>query len=80
MCTDFVEMAVRPAHGSLQHKVQTIQADRERYLDPAHDSRFNNIELDPEAGDAGGGHAARLRASRMGGQCHGSNSWRRDAG
>jgi len=60
--------------------MQMIQADRERYLDSSHDSRFDIIELDPEAGDAGGGHAARLRVSRLGGQCHGSNSWRRDAG
>ena len=73
-------MAVRPTHDCLQHKVQTIQSDRERYFDPAHDSRFDIIELDPEVGDAGGGHAARLRASRLGGQFHGSNSCRRDAG
>src|SRR5215471_5528319 len=29
-CMDLVEMAVRPAHGCLQHKVQAIQADCER--------------------------------------------------
>jgi hypothetical protein len=48
-CTDFVEMAVRPAHGGLQHKVQAIQADRQRHLKTAHDSRFDTIKLDSEA-------------------------------
>lgn len=73
-------MAVGPAHGSLQHEVQTIQADRQRHLDVAHDSGFDMVELDPKVGDAGGGHAARLRPSLSRDQCHG-NSWlRRDTG
>ena len=55
-CTDLAEMAVHPAHSCLQHKVQTIQADRERYLDPAHDSRFDIIKLDPHL--IGGAKAA----------------------
>jgi hypothetical protein len=78
--TDFVEMAVGPAHGSLQHKVQAIQADRQRYLDPTYDSRFDIVELDSKVGDAGGGHAARLRSSVSRGQCQRNNSWRREAG
>lgn len=49
---DFVEMAVRPAHGDLQTKVKAVQADRQRYLDPTHDGRFDIVEVDPEMGDA----------------------------
>jgi len=78
--TDLVEMAVRPANGSLQHKVQAIESDRQRHLDSAHDSRFDIIELDPQMGDAGGGHATKLRSSIGRGQCQGSSSSRRDAG
>ena len=73
-------MAVGPAHGGLQHKVQAIQADRQRYLDAAHDSRFDIIELDPKASDAGDSHSARLRSSISRGQCHGNSSWRREDG
>ena len=73
-------MAVRPAHGGLQHKVQAVQADRQRHLDPTHDGRFDIVELDPKVGDAGGGHAAKLRSPIGLGQCHGKSSRRRDAG
>src|SRR4051812_27886439 len=52
-CTDLIEMAVRPAHGGLQHKMQAIQADRQRHLDPAQNSRFDIVELDTKMGDAG---------------------------
>jgi hypothetical protein len=52
----------------LQHKVQAIQADRQRHLKTAHDSRFDIIKLDSEAGDAGGGYAASRRASWLGDQ------------
>ena len=50
-------------------------------IDPADDSRFDIIELDPEAamlaavmpqGDS-------IRVSRLGGQRHGSNTWIPDA-
>jgi hypothetical protein len=70
----------RPAHGGLQHKVQAVQADRRRHLDPTHDGRFDIVELDPKVGDADGGHAAKLRSPISLGQCHGKSSWRRDAG
>jgi hypothetical protein len=71
-CPDFVEMAARPAHGRLQHKVQAIQADRQWDLEPAHDGRFNIVEFDPQVGDRGGGHPARLQLSDGRGQCQGS--------
>jgi hypothetical protein len=73
-------MAVGPAHGSLQHEMQAVQADRQWNLEPAHDGRFNIVELDPQVSDRSGGHAARLRLSDGRGQCHGSSSSRRDAG
>src|SRR5262249_7537767 len=79
-CPDLIEMAVRPAHGSLQHEVKAIQADGQWNLEPAHDGRFNIVEFDPQVCDRGGGHAAKLRPSDGRGQCHGSSSWRRDAG
>ena len=77
-CPDLIEMAVRPAHGSLQHEVQAIQADRQWNLEPAHDGRFKIVELDPQMSNRGGSHAARLRPSDGRGQCHGSSPWRRE--
>lgn len=73
-CPDLVEVAVRPPHRGLKHQVQTIQADRQRHLNPPQDNGFDVIESDSELDNTGGSHVARLHASWATDQCHGSNS------
>ena len=77
---DLVKVAVGPAHGRLQHQVQAVEADGERHLDPAPHRGLHVVKGDKQAGDAGGGHAARLRRSISRAQFHGSSSCSRDAG
>ncbi len=53
--TEFVKVAVGPAHRRLQHLVKTMELDAERHHDAPHHRRFNVVKGDLQS-DQGGRH------------------------
>src|SRR5690606_33988584 len=77
-CPELVEMGIRPAHGRLDHLVQTAQPDLERHIKAPKNLRLDVGQRDLQACDQR--HAAISRSLRAPAQFHGSNSCRRETG
>jgi hypothetical protein len=73
---NLIEVAIGPAHRRLDCKMQMIEPDRERHFEAAHHDKLDVVECDFETGDGGSIHAASLRRSCSGAQCHGSSAAR----